>query len=446
MRVIASNVGLACAYAGLSLILTPLAGEAPRIWPPAALAVAALVLGGLRLAPGALAGALASELLQREPLAAFAVGFSHAAEAIAAAWFLSRLPRWRATLEAPRDVLLALAACALAAPAVGALLHVALDPRYWNASAASAILGWWTTHAQGVLFFMPALLTWSASGKQKLNEREWLAAGLLLAAILAMSVLVFSGTLGAAPSQYLMWYALFPLLVSSAMWLRPRETATVNAAVAGVAMWAIPTTPLMVAPQAGAPLLMQGFLAVAAIATLVMSATSSAYRRTESELRESEGRMVDLVERFRSLTNLSADWFWEQDEALRFTLLSPQFSERARADAERYVGRTRWEVEGLEPLSGDWSAHQRALERRESFRDLLLRRRAADGTVRYYTASGEPMYGRDGAYRGYRGVGRDITAAVEAQEALRASERRFADVVDAAGEFVWEVDGEGRFV
>ena len=60
--------------------------------------------------------------------------------------------------------------------------------------------------------------------------------------------------------------------------------------------------------------------------------------------------------------------------------------------------------------------------------------------------SGRPVYGADGGFCGYRGVGRDITAAVEAQEALRASERRFADVVDAAGEFVWEVDGAGRFV
>ena len=446
MRVFASNIGLACAYAGLSVLLTPLAGDAQRIWPPAALAVAALVLGGgLRLAPGVLAGALASEILQREALAALAAALAHTGEAVVAAWLVSRLPAWRATLETPRDVLTALAACALAAPAAGALLQVALDPRFWDASAGPAALRWWTTHAQGVLFFAPALLTWNVSADQKLARREWLAAGLLLAAIVAMSVLVFSGTLGAEPSQYLMWYALFPLLVSSAMWLRPREIATVNAAVAGVAMWVIPAAPVAIG-AAGAPLLMQGFVAVAAIATLVLSATSSAYRRTEGELRESEGRMVELVERFRSLTNLSADWFWEQDEALRFTMLSPQFSDRARADAQRYVGYARWEVEGLEPLSGDWDAHRRALENREAFRDLLLRRHVPDGTVRYYTTSGEPIFDRSGAFRGYRGVGRDITAAVEAQEALRASERRFADVVDAAGEFVWEVDRAGRFV
>jgi diguanylate cyclase (GGDEF)-like protein/PAS domain S-box-containing protein len=450
LRIVAWNVGLACAYAGLSLLLTSLAGEAPRIWPPAALAVAALVLGGVRLAPGLLAGALAYKLMGGGVVAALAAALAHTGEALAAAWLLSRLRGWRPMLDTPRDVLLALVVCAIAAPAAGAFLQVTLDPRYWSDGTHSAALQWWATHAQGILFFAPALLAWAASPRQRLAEREWLAAGLVLGAIVAMSVLVFSGTLGAAPSQYLMWYALFPLLVSSAMWLRPRETATVNAAVAAVAMWVMPVTPLAVGAAArgdgAAPLLMHGFVAVAAIATLVLSATSSAYRRTEGELRESEGRMVELVERFRSLTNLSADWFWEQDEALRFTLLSPQFAERARADATRYVGRLRWEVEGLEPLAGDWSAHQRALERRESFRDLLLRRRLPDGGVRYYTTSGEPIFGADGAFRGYRGVGRDITASVEAQEALRASERRFADVVDAAGEFVWEVDGDGRFV
>ncbi len=448
MRIIASNVGLAVACASLSLLLTPLAGEAPRVWPPAALAVAALVLGGLRLAPGVLAGALVFELLRLgEAGSAVVAAAAHAGEALAAAWLLSRVRGWRAALERPRDVLLALIACAVVAPAAGALLQVALDPGLWSAAAAlPRALEWWTTHAQGILFFAPALFAWAAGAKDRIGQREWLAAGLVLGAVVAMSVLVFSGTLGAAASQYLMWYALFPLLVSSAMWLRPREIATLNAMVAAVAMWVMPTTPLAAGGEPSASLLMHGFLAVAATATLVLSATSSAYRRTESELRESEGRMGELVERFRSLTNLSADWFWEQDETLRFTLLSPQFAERARADASRYVGRRRWEIEGLEPLSGDWSEHRRTLEARDSFRDVTLRRRSPDGTVRFYTTSGEPIFGPDGTFRGYRGVGRDITASVEGQEALRASERRFADVVEAAGEFVWEYDGEARFV
>jgi diguanylate cyclase (GGDEF)-like protein/PAS domain S-box-containing protein len=108
-------------------------------------------------------------------------------------------------------------------------------------------------------------------------------------------------------------------------------------------------------------------------------------------------------------------------------------------------GLRRWEVPGLQPLDGDWEKHKADIAARRPFRDLKLKRTSSSGSTRYFLSSGEPVYDAEGRFRGYRGVGHDITAEVRASELLRESEQRFRDVVDAAGEYVWETNAAFRY-
>ncbi len=136
-------------------------------------------------------------------------------------------------------------------------------------------------------------------------------------------------------------------------------------------------------------------------------------------LRESEAR-------FRSLTVLSSDWYWEQDDQFRFSVLSGPGAAAMSRDGEPsvYLGKARWEIPDLGPMDGDWSQHRAQLERHEPFRDLLMQRRMNDGTLRYMSVSGEPVLDQDGRFKGYRGVAKNVTARVEAEQQLRASEAR----------------------
>ena len=125
-------------------------------------------------------------------------------------------------------------------------------------------------------------------------------------------------------------------------------------------------------------------------------------RRAEEALRESE-------ERFRSLTVLSSDWYWEHDKEFRLTKVAGGRAYDNSVGLRRVIGQRPWEAasEGMDPA--DWDRHRRQLEAHEPFRDFEITHRGADGDLYTVSVSGEPVFDADGRFTGYRGVGRDIT-------------------------------------
>ena len=137
----------------------------------------------------------------------------------------------------------------------------------------------------------------------------------------------------------------------------------------------------------------------------------SGLKEAESALRESEGR-------FRDLTELSSDWYWEQDADLRFTQISSKVHEFSLG-AEEDVGKTRWEVPRVQMTEEQWRAHKAALAARRSFQDFVYQRLDVHGELRTISVSGRPIFDEDGRFQGYRGTGRDITEQRRAEEQIR---------------------------
>jgi PAS domain S-box-containing protein len=119
-----------------------------------------------------------------------------------------------------------------------------------------------------------------------------------------------------------------------------------------------------------------------------------------AELRESEAR-------FRSFTELSSDWYWEQDAQGNFTRCSGPVLEMLGIEEDAVSGAT-----GAFP--GRWNEAERALldaniAARRPFLDLVYSRSNADGTTQYFQVSGEPMFDSNSRFIGYRGIGMDIS-------------------------------------
>lgn len=136
--------------------------------------------------------------------------------------------------------------------------------------------------------------------------------------------------------------------------------------------------------------------------------------RAAKALRESEAR-------FATLTRLSSDWYWERDEAGRFTQISEQLFAQSGVLPSALIGKTAQEA-GLRYDSADRAALDVLLAARRPFRDVELARLDANGTRRVVSISGQPMFDEAGGFTGYRGVGQDITDRKLAESRLRQAE------------------------
>ena len=134
-------------------------------------------------------------------------------------------------------------------------------------------------------------------------------------------------------------------------------------------------------------------------------------KQAEAALRASEHRL-------RSLIDLSQDVFWETDASHRFTnqSVSPRGGVALSLDSE--LGKTRWEVPYVAPDESAWDRHRAQLDRHEVFRDFELGRPTANGGERYVEVSGAAVLDPSGAFVGYCGVSKDITARKKAEAAL----------------------------
>jgi PAS domain S-box-containing protein len=148
--------------------------------------------------------------------------------------------------------------------------------------------------------------------------------------------------------------------------------------------------------------------------------------RDISERKQAEDELRASEERFRTLVEFSFDVYWETDAHHRF--ISHQFAgDLADAGAlGSQIGKTRWEGPYLEPDAEAWRKHREILDAHLPFRDFEVARAAPDGSKRYVSVAGLPMFDKSGRFIGYRGVGRNITDRKKAEEALRRSEAYLA--------------------
>jgi diguanylate cyclase (GGDEF)-like protein/PAS domain S-box-containing protein len=139
--------------------------------------------------------------------------------------------------------------------------------------------------------------------------------------------------------------------------------------------------------------------------------------------RVAQRSLIESEERFRGLTALSSDWYWEQDENFRFTQVSAGLKGGFGAVVEGWIGKTRWE---LPHRDADWTELRAVLAARKPFRDVELQPIDRDGSVVHMSISGEPRFDDAGDFSGYRGVGKDITARRVAEIRLGRLNRVYA--------------------
>lgn len=168
----------------LALLLALPPGYSTAIFPPAGVAIAAVMIGGARLLPGVLLGALVMNVIQGfsadigQPLIVWGAAIIIAVASALQAWIGARmLRRWvKPGLDSSRDVvlflLLAPVMCLVSA-SIGVaglcLLHIMTSD-----SALANWVTWWVGDTIGVVLTAPLVWIWIGSPRLLWWRRRWL--------------------------------------------------------------------------------------------------------------------------------------------------------------------------------------------------------------------------------------------------------------------------------
>ncbi|GEM_PF-4915430 len=175
--------------------------------------------------------------------------------------------------------------------------------------------------------------------------------------------------------------------------------------------------------------LMLGVLTTLLAATIVwLLATRGTW--AEQRARQMGAALRASEERYRDLSQMASDWFWEQDENYRFISLSESLLRHADFHATALIGKTRWEL----PVDIDpalMAEHRAVVEAHLPFQDFEFQIGDASGGLHWFSVSGKPLFDEDNQFIGYRGTGRDITAAKQQELELRTHRDNLSALVEA---------------
>ena len=157
--------------------------------------------------------------------------------------------------------------------------------------------------------------------------------------------------------------------------------------------------------------------------------------RQLTELAASEGR-------FRDLTELSADWFWETDAEHRITWISAGGSVATLFGNKPTFGKRFWEIPRVEVEPRALEAHLQRLGEQLPFFDLEIQRTDERGARLIHIISGQSRVTPRGEFLGYRGVGRDVTEQRRAERAVFEAKERVELALDGGNLAEWHFDVE----
>ena len=147
-----------------------------------------------------------------------------------------------------------------------------------------------------------------------------------------------------------------------------------------------------------------------------MAATLHA-RNTEFErVMEALG---DSEERFRTLVETTSDWIWEVDARGVYTYASPKVKDLLGYAPEEVVGKTPFDFMPPDEAAKVGRQFAEIAAARRPFERLENVNLHKDGRRVVLETSGVPIFDHDGGFMGYRGIDRDITERIKAQEKLR---------------------------
>jgi len=400
------------------------------VWPAAGVAVSAVLIWGIGIAPAiALAAFLVNFLSSIPAPVALGIGLGNASSAVLAGYLLKRFSDFQLSLPRLRDVLRFVMLAVVLATTVAAFVGVTSltigHIKAWS-SYSSAWRIWWLGDAMGVLVVAPLLLT----GQELLRLcRGWraLEAGLLLVAILATAAAIFGPWAGVRDD--VLAFVVFPYVIWAAIRFRVAGAAGAGLLVATVAVWgtAHGFGPFVNHAPLHNAVLLQIFIAVTSLTGLILAAVISEKQQLGEALKE---RTRELEQNTVQLA-YQAELLDLANDAILVRTAADEIS-YWNEGAERLYGWAREEVLGKslhEVLRTEFPVPLPEILQSDRW-EGELRHRRKDGSKIVVASRWTTLRDHNGKPVGSLEINTDVTARRRAEEAARSLSGRILTLQD----------------
>ncbi|HEU4714437.1 MAG TPA: MASE1 domain-containing protein [Pyrinomonadaceae bacterium] len=429
--------------AKLGLSLASLHKNVTPIWPPTGIAIAALLIFGLRLWPGIFLGALAANVSTDIPIAsAIGIATGNTLEALAACFLLERVARWGNSLDSLADVMRFVGCATVLAPMVSATIgavSLCLGGAAQWANFWSLWLTWWAGDGFGALIFTPFILSWRLPGQ--LNAGHWLEIGVLMLLHLVVVLMVFGGWFPGPVKTYQLSYLCLPFLLWAALKFDLRVVTSAIVLMVAVAVWGARQGYGPFAQESAnlSLILMISFVGTGSLMTIAVAAVMNERRRAEAEksklgweLELHRQRVEDVVSHVPGVV-----WeAWGQPDLAnqRIDFVSSHVEEMLGYSREEWLSTPNFWLTIVHPDDKERAAQEAAA--------IFASGKGGTSRFRWLHKDGHEIWvesqsvvvNDDAGPAGMRGVTMDITAAVQAESERADLLRREKQAREAAEE------------
>src|SRR5213082_1687491 len=420
----------------LGLMLASLHASASPVWPPAGIALAALIVLGYRAWPAIFVGAfLVNVTTEGNVATSLAVASGSTLEAVCGAWLVNRFSGGTTVFDRPQGVFkfaLAAVVSTIISPAFGVTSLALAGFADWT-NYGAIWLTWWLGDTTSDLLIAPLIILWSIASKRRWNRREAIVVGILFLLLFVLSEAVFGGWLAISARNYPIAFICGAIVIWTAFRFTQRETATGIFILSAIAIWGTLHSfgPFAAETENQSLLALQYWTAVVTITAMALSAGMAERVRAEEALRESEAR-----------TNLAANaanlglWLWNiRDDELWVTKQWRRlfgFAESEPVSFNRLL-----QVVHRDDRERTKQIVQQMFEGGGGEYENEYRITRPDGSTRWMAGHGSVALDERGKPAFARGVTRDITLRKHAEEELLESEARFRAMADTAPVMIW---------
>src|ERR1700747_495060 len=275
----------------IGLNLASLHASASPVWPPAGIALAAILLLGYRVWPAIFVGAFLVNLTTAGDIAtSVAIATGNTLEALVGAFLVNRFAGGRNVFDRPQGVFkfaVAAAISTIISPLFGVTSLALAGFADW-ANYGAIWVTWWLGDTTGDLVFAPLVLLWGARPELSWKKKESVEVGVLLLLLTLLSVIVFGGWLAISAKNYPIAFICGPIVIWTAFRFTQRETATGIFILSVIAVWGTVRGfgPFVGQSENQSLLTVQSWTAVLAVTAMALSAGMAERRRIEEELQQ----------------------------------------------------------------------------------------------------------------------------------------------------------------